>query len=85
MSEDRQAQLRKAALRFRGIVSGISDDGSIPERDTAIELMAWQSLEADLLEAHTEWLSRVKARCEKSGREWTRENFLRIVQLREHE
>ncbi|WP_156296382.1 hypothetical protein [Mycobacterium paragordonae] len=57
----------------------------VPDRETALELLAWQQLENEVLEAHNQWLEKVKTRIERSGLEWTRENLLRYCRLREHE
>jgi hypothetical protein len=54
---------------------------TIPDLETAIEVLAWQSLEIEVQDAHTAWLERTKAAVERSGREWTRENFLRFTRL----
>jgi len=56
-------------------------------RDFAIlqELLAWQHLEIEVLEAHAAWLSRTKARFERRGVEWTFENVNRWSRLWECE
>lgn len=53
--------------------------------EVASELLGWTRLESDVAEAHGEWLAKVKAAVERTGREWNRENFLRYCRLREHE
>jgi hypothetical protein len=58
---------------------------SIPDAATALEVMALQQLESEVLEAHNAWLRKAKATVERSGREWNRETFLRYCQLRECE
>lgn len=49
------------------------------------ELLAWQVLENDVLEAHADWQSRTKARYERLGIEWTVENINSRSHLWEHE
>lgn len=78
---DQQARLREAALRFRGMVPD-PPDGPVP-KTTLLEVLAWLQLEADVLDAHAEWLGRLRAKCAKGGRDWTREEFLRMVRLGE--
>jgi hypothetical protein len=58
---------------------------SIPDAATALEVMALQQLENEVLEAHNAWLRKAKDTVERSGREWNRETFLRYCQLRECE
>lgn len=58
---------------------------TVPDYETAVHLLALQRLDTEVMEAHNRWLERAKAKVERSGREWNRENFLRYVRLREHE
>ena len=46
------------------------------------ELLMWTTLEADVLEAHSAWLSKLKNRAERAGHDWTRDEFLRQCRLR---
>lgn len=48
----------------------------VPDRETALELFAWQRLEIEALEAHNQWLAKVRSAVERHGREWNRANFL---------
>ncbi|MGV9827004.1 hypothetical protein [Gordonia sp. NPDC003429] len=47
------------------------------------ELLGWQRLEIDVLNAHNKWLERLKARAERRGRTWDRTEFLRQCRLTE--
>ncbi|KRE31568.1 hypothetical protein ASG82_23825 [Mycobacterium sp. Soil538] len=53
--------------------------------EVAAELVAWVRLEAEIMEAHGDWLEKVKRSIERTGREYNRETFLRYCELREHE
>jgi hypothetical protein len=48
------------------------------------EVLAWQRVEIDVMEAHGEWLSRTKARFERLGIPWTETEFQRRSHLWEH-
>jgi hypothetical protein len=50
-----------------------------------LELLEWQRLEIDVLEAHGEWLARTKAKFEGRGIEWTTGNLNRYSWLWEVE
>lgn len=85
LPDDRQAALRELSLQYRGFVPGLGTDGSIPNYQVAVELLEWQRVEVEVMKAYGDWLARLKSKVEARGREWTREEFLRLVQLREHE
>lgn len=70
-TEDERARMRAFGYRFRGIVAGIDDDGSILLESAMRELPLWQELEIEVLRAHTDWLSRTKAKFERNGWPWT--------------
>lgn len=53
--------------------------------EVAAELLAWMQLEAEIAEAHGDWLTKVKRSIERTGREYNRGTFLRYCQLWEHE
>lgn len=57
---------------------------SIPDRRTALEVLAWQRLDTEVTEAHAAWLEKAKSTVERSGREWNLEN-LRYCLLLEDE
>jgi hypothetical protein len=49
------------------------------------EVLAWQRLEIDVLDAHADWLARTKAKFERRGVEWTTDNLNRYSRLWELE
>ncbi|MEW5808564.1 MAG: hypothetical protein AB1925_03845 [Actinomycetota bacterium] len=53
--------------------------------EVAMELVAWTRLEAEVAEAHADWLRKVKRSIERTGREYNRNTFLRYCRLRAHE
>ncbi|GJO30003.1 hypothetical protein NJB1507_37740 [Mycobacterium marinum] len=75
MSASMRAKLSAIAWRYLRLKS-------VPDAATALELVAWQQLECEILEAHNTWLRRVKRAIESSGCEYTRESFLQYC--REH-
>lgn len=53
--------------------------------ETMLEILEWQRLEVDILEAHTFWLTRTKAMFERNGWPWTTDELLRRSHVWEHE
>jgi hypothetical protein len=53
--------------------------------EVAAELLEWQQLELEVLDAHADWLARTKAKFERRGLEWTTENLNRYSRLWECE
>lgn len=49
------------------------------------ELLEWQALEIDVLEAHADWLSRTEAKFERNGWPWTTGELMRRSRLWEVE
>ncbi|AZZ82568.1 hypothetical protein C5O27_17155 [Gordonia alkanivorans] len=47
------------------------------------ELAAWVELEAEVLNAYTDWLEACEARAHRAGRRWDRAELLRQERLRE--
>jgi hypothetical protein len=80
-----QAKLAKIARKYLPLIPGADPEAPIPDRETVLELMEWQQLEIEVLEANNAWLRKTKAAVERTGREWNRENFLRHCELRECE
>jgi hypothetical protein len=80
-----QAKIVETLKRYAPLVPNADPTGSFPDREILWQLLQWQRLEIEVLEDHGEWLAKVKAAVERSGREWTHENFLRYCQLRECE
>ncbi|MFV1504010.1 hypothetical protein [Mycobacterium kansasii] len=58
---------------------------TIPDHETAVQLLALQQLDIEVMEAHNRWLERVKAKVEAAGLPWTHENMLLYCQLGEVE
>lgn len=54
-----------------------------PSWETFTEAMHWQSLEVDILEQHSAWLSRTKALFERRGWPWTTGELLARAHVRE--
>ncbi|WP_030171786.1 MULTISPECIES: hypothetical protein [Actinomycetes] len=52
-------------------------------RALCAELLAWSHLGSEVLEAHSEWLAKLKHRAESRGRVWTRAEFLRTCHISE--
>jgi hypothetical protein len=82
--EDRDA-LAEAASRYLPLIPGADPLKPIADKETFWQLIQWQRLDAEVLEAHNAWLTKAKATVERSGREWNRDTFLRYCQLRECE
>lgn len=82
--EDRAA-IAELAAKYLPLIPGCEQLREIPDETTLWQLIAWQRIEIEVLEAHADWLAKVKAAIERSGRQYTRENFLRYCALREHE
>lgn len=53
--------------------------------DVVLEILAWQRVEIDVLEAHAAWLSRTRAKFERHGVDWTTTNVMRYSRLWEVE
>lgn len=99
LPEADQAELRKIGLRFRELVPGVGDDGTVPDSETAAALLEiiniqndlsdeyvyWLELSNDVLEAFADWQSRTKARFERRGIPWTVGELARRAHLWEHE
>lgn len=51
--------------------------------EIAAELAAWKTLENEIAQAHIDWLSKLKARADRHGREWTHEEMLRQCRITE--
>lgn len=76
-------QERLDRIARESIIDGLQ---RMPRDYTAmLEILAWQQLEVDVLEAHTDWLARTKARFERNGWPWTVEELARRSHLWEHE
>lgn len=45
------------------------------------EVLAWQAIEIDVLDAHSDWLTRTKNLFERRGVEWTTGNLARYSRL----
>ncbi|VBA61226.1 hypothetical protein [Mycobacterium attenuatum] len=69
LPEELRAKLNEIAWRYLRLRVA-------PDLGTALELFAWQRLEIDVLEAHNQWLAKVRSAVEREGGEWNRENFL---------
>ncbi|MCW2686151.1 MAG: hypothetical protein JWR37_1041 [Mycobacterium sp.] len=52
----------------------------IRDLDTALELLALQRLDIEVLEAHTAWLERARAEVLSQGRPWTVETMNRYAE-----
>lgn len=82
---EQAAVVRELTRRYRGMIPGLPSDGSVPSYQVAVELLLMQRLEIEIVDAYGDWLEKVKATIERSGREYNRETFLRYCRLRERE
>ncbi|KAA1248197.1 hypothetical protein F0Q45_21970 [Mycobacterium simiae] len=73
LPDDQRALLSKLAWRYLR-------RRTIPDHETACELLAWQQLDIEITDAHGRWLEKVKAEVEQSGQQWTHANMLRYCE-----
>lgn len=78
LSEGMRNKLSEIAWRYLRL-------RSVPDRETALELLAWQQLDVEVTDAYGQWLTEVKSWVEAAGLAWTHANMLLYCQLREHE
>lgn len=67
-------------MKLRTIAWKYLRQPTIPNETTARQLMYWQEVHLEVLEAHTEWLSATKAAVEALGRPWTTDEMNRYLE-----
>jgi hypothetical protein len=80
-----QEELTAIARKYLPLIPGKTDLRTLPDSETAVEVLLWQRLETEILDMHADWLGNVKAAIERTGRAYNRENFLRLTRLWEVE
>lgn len=79
LPQDQTAPIRRLAQRYRGLIPGLPDNGTIPDHRIAVELAAMTQLENEIDQAYLAWLERIKTAIERSGREYNRRTFLEYI------
>lgn len=70
LSADQRARIRKLARLYLG-------RETVPDQETALELLGWQQLDLEVTAAYEQWPAEAKSRVEAAGLPWTHENMLR--------
>lgn len=86
LPEPQRAKLRSIAMKYHDFVTHpLGNDGSILSAESCMEVVAWQTLDAEVIEAHSDWLARTKAKFERRGWPWTTAELARRSQFGEPE
>jgi hypothetical protein len=75
----------RAAIASYDAATAPDASGALPDNGILWQIIQRQLIETQGLGAHGEWLRKTKADMERSGREWTQENFVRYCRIREFE
>lgn len=74
-----RAALAAVGRRYSPFIPGANPDEPIPDRETFLQILQWQKLETEILDAHIEWFNQSRTAMQQAGLEWTRQNLTDYV------